>query len=234
MSEVNSNHRSAEISGPFHDEVRIVSHDLVMLGNLHVPANAQGLIIFAHGSGSSRHSVRNRRVAHCLNQAGFATLLFDLLTLEEEEHDARGGTVRFDVELLAERLLIATEWARLDARCSGFPTGYFGASTGAAAALIASVRSSIPIGAVVSRGGRPDLAGDALNRVESATLLIVGGADHGVLSLNEGAFDRMICTKRLEIIRGATHLFEEPGALEAVARLAAEWFGLHLIDRREV
>lgn len=207
----------------------------IQAGGVELPADlalpvgeAHGLVLFAHGSGSGRRSPRNRRVARSLNRSGFATLLLDLLTREEEEADEVTAEYRFDIGLLAERLMGATRWAMADPRLSGLKVGYFGASTGAAAALIAAARLAGAVGAVVSRGGRPDLAGEDLPGVSAPTLLIVGGGDETVLELNRQALESMHCGKRLEIIPGATHLFEEPGALEAVARLAGEWFAKYL------
>ena len=194
-----------------------------MPGTLEIPANAVGLVLFAHGSGSSRHSVRNRRVAATLRAARIGTLLFDLLTPEEEARDAVTAELRFDVAWLAQRLRAATEWAVTSEHAGGLRLGYFGASTGAAAALIAAADAAVEIRAVVSRGGRPDLAAEALARVRAPTLLIVGGDDEPVVALNEEAFAQLRGRKRLEIIPGATHLFEERGALERVAELAAAW-----------
>jgi dienelactone hydrolase len=189
-------------------------------GTLRLPPGALGLVVFAHGSGSSRHSPRNNAVAEALADAGIATLLFDLLS-EEEEGD-RGNV--FDIALLADRLVAAIDWIDRQKDLAALPIGLFGASTGAAAALVAAARLGERIGAVVSRGGRPDLAGDALTAVRSPTLLIVGGADTGVIALNEAALARLRAPKALEIVPGATHLFSEPGALDAVAALAARWF----------
>lgn len=187
------------------------------------------VVIFAHGSGSSRHSPRNQAVAHRLQDEGFGTLLLDLLTTREETAEQRGGRLRFDVETLADRLLVATGWLeRSDQAPSS--VGYFGASTGAAAALIAAARQPQAISAVVSRGGRPDLAGPWLARVRAPTLLVVGGDDHDVLELNEQALAQLPGEKSLEIVPGAGHLFEEPGALEQVADLAAEWLRRYLLQ----
>jgi len=193
-------------------------------GDVAIPAGAEGLVLFAHGSGSSRFSPRNRMVAAELRRAGAGTLLFDLLTDREAGNRARV----FDIPLLAERLSYATSWALAEPDLHGLRIGYFGASTGAAAALAAAARRDSPIGAIVSRGGRPDLAADALPKVAAPTLLIVGANDATVLDLNRSAFDRLICHKRLEIVPRATHLFEEPGALERVAEVAAEWFTQYL------
>ena len=197
-------------------------------GNLTVPEQAEGLVVFAHGSGSSRFSPRNRYVAAALVDAGFGTLLVDLLTAAEEERDRATGELRFDITLLAERLLAATDWLGEQDETKSCPLGYFGASTGAGAALVAAVERPDRVGAVVSRGGRPDLAGDALERVRAATLLIVGGADEVVLELNRAALARLQVDAKLEIVPGATHLFPEPGALEQVARLASGWFAQYL------
>ncbi len=198
-------------------------------GDLTVPCNARGAVIFAHGSGSSRLSSRNRFVASVLQEAGLITLLLDLLTTEEEQIDLRTRHLRFDVELLAERLIQATKWLADGSEAAGLPFGYFGASTGAAAALIAAAQFPEPTRAVVSRGGRPDLAGTALVNVKAPTLLIVGGDDVVVIELNKKALDELQCEKKLEIIPGATHLFEEPGTLEQVAGLASKWFESHLV-----
>jgi putative phosphoribosyl transferase len=193
-------------------------------GELVVPPHPVGIVLFAHGSGSSRLSPRNQQVAQALQQAGLATLLFDLL----EEREASDRRNVFDVELLAGRLLAAVDWVRQQPGLKQLPLGFFGASTGAAAALIAAARSSQPVSAVVSRGGRPDLAEPWLDQVEAPTLLIVGGEDDQVIQMNRSALARLASPARLEIVPGATHLFEEPGALEEVARLAVEWFGAHL------
>jgi alpha-beta hydrolase superfamily lysophospholipase len=197
-------------------------------GDLHLPEGAQGLVIFAHGSGSSRKSPRNRFVADALHARGLGTLLFDLLTVAEERQDARDGHLRFDIPFLARRLIDATDEVREHSEVMNLPIGYFGASTGAAAALMAAAQRPHVIGAVVSRGGRPDLAGPALENVHAPTLLVVGGEDLAVLDLNEDAMRHLNCERRLSIVRGATHLFEEPGALEEVAQLAGAWFLEHL------
>jgi putative phosphoribosyl transferase len=189
------------------------------------------LVIFAHGSGSSRHSPRNQFVARRLQEAGLGTLLFDLLSREEEAEDALSGEFRFDIGLLARRLMTATRWVAREPQGQHLGLGYFGSSTGAAAALVAAAEAGAAIDAVVSRGGRPDLAGNALAAVEAATLLIVGGADELVLQLNEEAFEKLRCEKEFAVVPGATHLFEEPGALERVADLAAGWFRGHLRPR---
>ncbi len=192
-------------------------------GDLAIPSNATGVVLFAHGSGSSRHSPRNRQVAQVLQDSGLATLLIDLLTREEEKADRATGELRFDIAFLAERLEFATGWLRDHEATSGLPIGYFGASTGAAAALMAAARTPAA-DAVVSRGGRPDLAEHALGHVKAPTLLIVGGRDHQVIEMNESALARLNCEKHMEIVEGATHLFEEPGALDDVASLARDWF----------
>jgi pimeloyl-ACP methyl ester carboxylesterase len=208
--------------------VRVSTGPVELEGDLGVPEDAGGVVLFAHGSGSSRHSPRNRYVARALREAGLATLLIDLLTPDEERVDLRTGHLRFDIELLAERLAGATDWLMEDPDTSNLLIGYFGASTGAGAALVAAADRPQEVGAIVSRGGRPDLAGDALPLVETPTLLIVGGNDVPVIGMNEEALGRLRAVKRLEIVAGATHLFEEPGALEEVARLAVGWFGRHL------
>jgi Dienelactone hydrolase and related enzymes len=209
-------------------EVQIHAGHAVLSGNLNIPKGAKALVLFAHGSGSSRHSPRNQFVARTLNKAGLATLLFDLLTPEEEAIDMQTREHRFNIRLLAERLVHATKWAKQQQQTSNLRTGYFGSSTGGAAALVAAVDAPQDAGAVVSRGGRPDLAGDALPKLQTPTLLIVGGNDDIVIELNEQARDRMRCEVKLEIIPGATHLFEESGALEKVAQLASDWFVKHI------
>jgi putative phosphoribosyl transferase len=211
-------------------EVRIPSGDARLCGDLVLPPGFNGVVLFAHGSGSGRHSARNRQVARSLQQAGIATLLFDLLTVEEEQVDLRTRQHRFDIALLTQRMQDATVWIGAQPELKRAPIGYFGASTGSAAALIAAARLGERIAAVVSRGGRPDLAGPAaLDAVIAPTLLIVGGADHGVIELNQEAFRRLRCHKRLEIIPGATHLFEERGTLEQVEHAAASWFAKYLV-----
>jgi dienelactone hydrolase len=209
------------------NEVQIQAGQAALFGNLHIPNEAAALVLFAHGSGSSRHSPRNQFVAHTLNNAGLATLLFDLLTPEEESIDARTAELRFNIGLLAERLVHATKWAKQQEQTRDLRIAYFGSSTGGGAALVAAAEVPADVGAVVSRGGRPDLADKALPKVQAPTLLIVGGDDDVVVELNEQARDRMSCEVKLEIVPGATHLFEEPGALEKVAKLASDWFLLH-------
>jgi len=200
----------------------------VLKGDLVIPAGANGLVLFAHGAGSGRHSPRNQLVAHALREAGLGTLLMDLLTDEEELSERSTGTLRFDIELLAARLMDATEWVSEQQVARDLPIGYFGASTGAAAALVAAAERPEQIGAVVSRGGRPDLAGAELSRVRAPTLLIVGGADPLVLELNREALRELDAPKSLEVVAGATHLFGEPGTLERVAELSCDWFEEHL------
>jgi dienelactone hydrolase len=205
------------------EAVRVPDGNAMLDGDLRIAAGAAGLVIFAHGSGSSRFSRRNRGVADALDRAGFATLLLDLLTRDEESVDRDTREFRFDIPRLGRRMLAAAEWARGHAPVSHLPLAYFGASTGAAAALIAAAERPEACVAVVSRGGRPDLAGDALRRVAAPTLLIVGGDDEPVIELNRQAMARMHAEVKLEIIPGATHLFEEPGTLEEVSRLAVAW-----------
>jgi len=205
-------------------EVQIHAESEVLSGNLTIPDNASALVLFVHGSGSSRHSLRNQFVARTLNDAGLATLLFDLLTPEEEAIDLRTREHRFNLAWLAARLLQATKWAKQQEQTRDLCVGYFGSSTGGGAALVAAAEVPKLVGAIVSRGGRPDLAGDALPKVEAPTLLIVGGNDDIVIELNEMARDQMRCEVKLEIVPDATHLFEELGALEQVAKLASDWF----------
>jgi putative phosphoribosyl transferase len=209
--------------------VRVPAGPVTLEGNLTLPEQSRGIVLFAHGSGSSRHSPRNRYVARLLNEAKLATLLIDLLTLHEEVIDARTAQLRFDIDLLAERLVDATDWLTQFPDTKDLRIGYFGASTGAAAALAAAALRPDPVGAIVSRGGRPDLAGAALIRVRAPTLLIVGENDEQVIQLNRAALAQLRCEKQLVIVPGATHLFEEPGALDVVARLARDWFERHLI-----
>ena len=209
-------------------EVRIPAGKAWLYGDLCVPQDACGIVLFAHGSGSGRHSARNRRVAQHLQRAGVATLLFDLLTAEEEQVDIATREHRFDIPLLTGRMQDATAWVQSQPQFRGWRVGYFGASTGSAAALIAAARFGRHIAAVVSRGGRPDLAGAAaLAEVKAPTLFVVGGADHGVIELNEAAYARLRCPKEFLVVPGATHLFEEPGALDRVAEAAAQWFSKH-------
>ena len=209
------------------NEVRIPAGRAVLDGNLTLVDQKKALVLFAHGSGSSRHSPRNQFVARTLNEAGLATLLFDLLTPEEESVDLYTREHRFNIGLLAERLVHATKWAKQQKQTADLRVGYFGSSTGGGAALVAAAELPDEVGPVVSRGGRPDLAGDALPKVKAPTLLIVGGEDHVVIELNEQARAQMKCECKIEIVPGATHLFEEPGALEHVAKLASDWFLLH-------
>jgi putative phosphoribosyl transferase len=200
-------------------------------GDLVIPDDAAGIVAFAHGSGSSRRSPRNRMVAERLHRRGMATLLFDLLTEDEERLDARTGRLRFDIALLSARLDGAADRVAADPSTAALPLAFFGASTGAAAALVSAARRSDAVRAVVSRGGRPDLAGEALQDVRAPTLLLVGANDVEVLALNREAAERMTVEHRLEVIPGATHLFEEPGTLEDVAQRAGEWFAEHLLGR---
>ncbi len=209
---------------PIQMSVEIVLDEVSLEGDLALPEQAAGVVLFAHGSGSSRHSPRNRHVAERLRAAGLGTLLTDLLTERVEEIDQVTGELRFDIGLLAERLVGAIDWLVRAPETAQLPIGLFGASTGAAAALVAAAERPEVVHAVVSRGGRPDLAADALPRVESPTLLIVGGADSEVLALNREAAERLEVTHEIEVVRHATHLFEEPGALDQVAALAARWF----------
>jgi dienelactone hydrolase len=208
--------------------VRVPVGPVTLEGELTLPAQACGVVLFAHGSGSSRLSPRNRYVARLLNEARLATLLVDLLTREEEAIDVRTAHLRFDIGLLAERLVAATDWLTQHPDTRLLRIGYFGASTGAAGALVAAAERPAVVGAVVSRGGRPDLAGPALARVRAPTLLIVGGNDFPVIELNREALAQLRVEKRLVVVPGATHLFEEPGALDQVARLAREWFERYL------
>jgi len=211
-------------------EVHIPAGPALLSGNLTIPENSEALLLFAHGSGSSRHSPRNQFVARTLNHAGLGTLLFDLLTPEEEALDIYTREHRFNISLLAERLVHATKWTQKQVETRDLRIGYFGSSTGGAAALVAAAELPQDAGAIVSRGGRPDLAGDALPKVHAPTLLIAGGNDDIVIELNEMARDQMRCEVKLETIAGATHLFEEPRALEQVAKMASDWFSLHLSD----
>ncbi|MCI0394569.1 MAG: dienelactone hydrolase family protein [Chloroflexi bacterium] len=208
--------------------VRVEADSVTLEGNLGIPQGAEGIVLFAHGSGSSRRSARNQAVARTLRKGGLATLLFDLLTPEEEAIDLQTRHLRFDIDLLARRVVAATDWLLRQPGAADFGIGYFGASTGAAAALMAAAYRPDVVKAVVSRGGRPDLAMPILHQVEAPTLLIVGGEDIPVIGMNRTALVQLRTKKKLEIIPGATHLFAEPGALEEVARLAREWFQEHL------
>jgi putative phosphoribosyl transferase len=212
--------------------LQIPAGKVTLTGDLEIPENPRGLVLFAHGSGSSRRSPRNQAVAEILRDAGMATLLFDLLTAHEEAEDAYSGHLRFDIGLLSRRLAVVTEQIADDPHSRNLGIGYFGASTGGAAALRAAAVLGSTVGAVVSRGGRPDLAGQALTYVKAPTLLIVGERDEDVLRLNEQAFEKLQCEKSLAVVPHATHLFQEPGALEEVARLAANWFRKHLKARK--
>lgn len=214
--------------GAIHQNVVISLNSIALAGELNLPETSKGLVLFAHGSGSGRLSPRNQYVAQIIREAGIGTLLFDLLTPEEEAIDLQTRHLRFDIPLLARRLKAATTWVGTVPELALLQLGYFGASTGGGAALIAAAEAGSSIGAVVSRGGRPDLAGDALPRVTAPTLLIVGGLDDVALRLNEEALARLRCPKELKIVPGATHLFEEPGKLDEVARLAAQWFQRYL------
>src|SRR5438067_9226991 len=205
-------------------EVQIPAGSATLDGNLTTVDQTEAFVLFAHGSGSSRHSPRNQFVARTLNEAGLATLLFDLLTPEEESVDLYTREHRFDIGLLAERLVYATKWAKEQKQTRDLRVGYFGSSTGGGAALVAAAELPNEVGAVVSRGGRPDLAGKALPEVKAPTLLIVGGEDHVVIDLNEQARSQMKSECKIDIVPGATHLFEEPGMLEKAARLASDWF----------
>lgn len=205
-------------------EIQIKAGPVLLNGELNVPENATGIVLFAHGSGSSRHSPRNQYVARVIRDSGVGTLLCDLLTRQEEAIDNYTREFRFDINLLARRLIATTEWLAGVTEASHLRPGYFGASTGGAAALIAAAEFGTKVGAVVCRGGRPDLADNALRRVKAPTLLIVGGLDQPVIKMNQDAFAELQCMKELKIVPGATHLFEEPGKLEEVANLAAEWF----------
>ena len=215
---------AATTQPPVRQEVQIKAGSLLLNGELNVPANATGIVLFAHGSGSSRHSPRNQYVATVIRNAGVGTLLFDLLTREEEVLDNYTREFRFDINLLARRLVATTNWLAGENETTRLRPGYFGASTGGGAALVAAAELGGKIGAVVSRGGRPDLAGPALSHVTAPTLLIVGGLDGPVIRMNEDAYTQLRCVKELKIIPGASHLFEEPGKLEEVASLAAKWF----------
>ena len=213
--------------------ISVTAGSVTLKGNLGVPEGAKGVVLFAHGSGSSRHSPRNRYVAQVLRQRQLATLLIDLLTQSEEAIDRRTRHLRFDIGLLAPRLIDATEWLNQHPATRNLKVGYFGASTGSAAALVAAAERPDAVSAIVSRGGRPDLAGSALSRVRAPTLLIVGGNDIPVIGMNQEALAQLRTEKQLEIIPGATHLFEEPGALEKVAELASQWFNRYLTTADE-
>jgi putative phosphoribosyl transferase len=215
------------LNQPGHD-IRISMGRIVLEGELIIPPEAKGLVLFAHGSGSSRFSPRNQFVARFLREQQLATLLIDLLTSEEEKIDQITRELRFNIDLLADRLIGITHWLLQEPRVKGLHIGYFGSSTGAAAALIAAAKMGTSVSAVVSRGGRPDLANTYLQQVQAPTLLIVGGADDIVIQLNQEAYDVLPCVKKLEIVAKATHLFEEPGALEKVADLAGKWFSMYL------
>lgn len=208
--------------------VKIGIEDIVLDGDLAVPRAAEGIVLFAHGSGSSRFSPRNRYVAEVLQKAGLATLLMDLLTKEEEMIDMRTRHLRFDIEMLSHRLIATTEWLKKNAETRNLRIGYFGSSTGAGAALIAAAKRPEDVHAVVSRGGRPDLAMEYLSKVKAPTLLIVGGEDTPVIRINKEAMEYLNTTRKLEIVPGASHLFEEPGTLEEAAKLAADWFARYL------
>jgi pimeloyl-ACP methyl ester carboxylesterase len=214
---------------PLMRAVQIPAGSATIHADLTIPDNALGAVLFAHGSGSGRHSPRNRFVARFLGKLYLATLLLDLLTEDEETADATTGHLRFNIDFLAERLVFATDWLLRQTGTSALPMGYFGASTGAAAALVAAAERLKEVAAIVSRGGRPDLAGPALIRVEAPTLFIVGGNDTPVIDLNQQALGQLgAAQKEIVIVPGATHLFEEPGALQEVARLAGDWFFQHL------
>lgn len=212
-------------------DVTVASEGVTLRGLLGVPSSARGVVLFAHGSGSGRLSSRNNFVARSLQESGLATLLIDLLTAEEERADAATGHLRFDIGFLARRLVAATRWLKESAETRSLQIGFFGASTGAGAALVAAAEIPDDVHAVVSRGGRPDLAGDGLAEVKAPTLLIVGSRDIPVIPLNKDAFEKLRCEKKLEIVQGASHLFEEPGTLEEVSRLASAWFTSHLGGR---
>jgi putative phosphoribosyl transferase len=214
-------------------QVQVTADNIKLEGHLIIPENPAGVVLFAHGSGSSRHSPRNQFVAQVLQEAGFATLLIDLLTLQEEEQDRYTGHLRFDINLLSQRVMAATKWLTVNPDTANLKIGYFGASTGAAAALVAAAERPLAVGAVVSRGGRPDLASSYLTRVQAPTLLIVGSRDTQVIELNRMAFSLLKGEKQIEIVPGASHLFEEPGTLEKVAQLASGWFKRYLAPGKE-
>ncbi len=211
--------------------ISIPSGTVHLDGLLQIPKNALGLVLFVHGSGSSRFSVRNQHVARILNEAKLATLLFDLFTSEEDAIDARTSELRFNIEFLASRLIDVTKWCKKQPVMQHFSMGYFGASTGGGAALVAAAKEETLVQAIVSRGGRPDLAEESLTLVQAPTLLIVGGDDVSVIKLNKIAMTKMNCVKKIEIIPGATHLFEESGALDKVAHLAKTWFVQYLVQK---
>jgi putative phosphoribosyl transferase len=213
--------------------VGIPAGNVQLEGELIIPVGANGIVLFAHGSGSSRHSPRNQYVARVIRGGGIGTLLFDLLTREEESVDIYTRHLRFDIRLLAQRLTEAVQWLKRESDASHLRVGFFGSSTGGGAALVAAAELGAEAGAVVSRGGRPDLAGDFLPRVTAPTLLIVGERDEPVIEMNEDAFAKLNCEKQLKIVPQATHLFEEPGTLEEVARLATDWFRRHLAKTSE-
>jgi putative phosphoribosyl transferase len=215
----------------FKDEIQVSIDSVKLEGNIFIPKNAHSIVLFAHGSGSSRHSPRNKYVAEVLNQAGLATLLIDLLTQEEEKIDDQTSHLRFDIDFLAQRLVGVTDWLLENNETKSLSIGYFGASTGAAAALVAASGHPSVVKAVVSRGGRPDLAGAVLHKVKSPTLLLVGGNDYPVIDMNQEAFDKLKTEKKMVIVPGATHLFEERGTLEVVAQLAADWFSIYLTKK---
>jgi putative phosphoribosyl transferase len=216
------------IGGREPEQVSIDTGGVRLQGELTVPESAEAVIVFAHGSGSGRHSPRNQAVARALREGRLGTLLFDLLTEREEIAERTTRHLRFDIELLAGRVIGATDWLQRQPVLRGRSIGYFGASTGAAAAIVAAAERPNDVGAIVSRGGRPDLAGEALGRIRQPTLLIVGGNDPQVMELNRLAFDELVCVKELRSIPGASHLFEEPGTLESAAAIAREWFRQHL------
>lgn len=226
----------AKIIRELNDEcpVKVAIGNTVLEGDLCIPPKASGVVVFVHGSGSSRKSPRNRVVAQIIRQVGLATLLFDLLTMEEETVDTQTGRFRFDIRLLANRLIGATTWLKQNPETKDLAIGYFGASTGAAAALLAAAEHPDKVAAVVSRGGRPDLARSALPYVKSPALLIVGGRDLPVMAMNRDSYNELHTEKKLVVVPGATHLFEEPGALEEVARLANNWFVNYLSSKQVV
>jgi len=221
----------AEYQMALHKAVRIPVGNALLNGDLQVPEDASGVVLFADGSGSSRNSPRNRFLAEAIREAGMGTLLFDLLTQAEEPRDALTCSLRFDIPWLARRLVGITAWVENQPEIHGLKVGYCGASTGTAAALMAAAELGHRVAAVVSRGGRPDLAGEVLPRVMAPTLLIVGGYDETIMFLNEEAYEKLPFVKNFRIVPGATHLFDEPGKLEQVAQLTAHWFGRHMGPR---